>query len=96
MGEGLQARREDAPRPRGAYLPLRNAATAALNLSPMAWWSAASMRWLPPGTLCASREFDIHEVANTQPQASLVTLHVYSPPLRDVNLYRCAETASAS
>lgn len=58
--------------------------------------SAASMRWLPPGTLCASREFDIHEVANTQPEASLVTLHVYSPPLRDVNLYRCAESTPAS
>jgi cysteine dioxygenase len=56
---------------------------------------AASMRWLPPGTICASREFDIHEVANTQ-QADLVTLHVYSPPLADVNLYRAAESTPAS
>ena len=57
---------------------------------------AASMRWLPPGTICASREFDVHEVANTQPQANLVTLHVYSPPLRDVNLYRSADATPAS
>jgi cysteine dioxygenase len=58
--------------------------------------TAASMRWLPPGTICASREFDIHEVANTQPQADLVTLHVYSPPLHDVNLYRAVEEAPLS
>jgi cysteine dioxygenase len=58
--------------------------------------TAASMRWLPPGTICASREFDIHEVANTQPHADLVTLHVYSPPLRDVNLYRASDPAPAS
>ena len=57
---------------------------------------AASMRWLPPGTICASREWDVHEVANTQPQASLVTLHVYSPPLRDVNLYRAADAPPVS
>jgi len=57
---------------------------------------AASMRWLPPGTICASREFDIHEVANTQPQADLVTLHLYSPPLSDVNLYRSADATPVS
>jgi cysteine dioxygenase len=56
----------------------------------------AAMRWLPPGTICASRDFDIHEVANTQAQQDLVTLHVYSPPLRDVNQYRSTETAPAS
>lgn len=58
--------------------------------------TAASMRWLPPGTICASREFDVHEVANTQPQANLVTLHVYSPPLRDVNLYRSTDATALS
>ena len=57
---------------------------------------AASMRWLPPGTICASREFDIHEVANMQPQADLVTLHLYSPPLSDVNLYRSADSTPVS
>jgi cysteine dioxygenase len=57
---------------------------------------AASMRWLPPGTICASREFDVHEVANMQPAADLVTLHLYSPPLRDVNLYRSADSTPIS
>lgn len=58
--------------------------------------TAASMRWLPPGTICASREFDVHEVANTQLKADLVTLHIYSPPLRDVNLYRAADATPIS
>ena len=58
--------------------------------------TAATMRWLPPGTICASRDFDIHEVANSDCRADLVTLHVYSPPLREVNLYRGAETTKAS
>jgi cysteine dioxygenase len=56
----------------------------------------ATMRWLPPGTLCASRDFDVHEVANTDAKADLVTLHVYSPPLRDVNIYRSTEVPQAS
>jgi cysteine dioxygenase len=58
--------------------------------------TAVSMRWLPPGTICASRDFDIHEVANLEPSAELVTLHVYSPPLRDMNLYRSADSNPAS
>jgi cysteine dioxygenase len=56
----------------------------------------ATMRWLPSGTICASRDFDIHEVANTECRADLVTLHVYSPPLRDVNLFRSTDVAKAS
>jgi cysteine dioxygenase len=58
--------------------------------------TAVSMRWLPPGTVCASRDFDIHDVANGQPSADLVTLHVYSPPLRDFNVYRSADASQAS
>lgn len=58
--------------------------------------TAAAMRWLPPGTICASRDFDIHEVANTQPDRDLVTLHVYSPPLREVSLYRAADVTPVS
>jgi cysteine dioxygenase len=58
--------------------------------------TAVSMRWLPADTVCASRDFDIHDVANTQPGSDLVTLHVYSPPLRDFNLYRCADATRAS
>jgi cysteine dioxygenase len=56
----------------------------------------AAMRWLPPATICASRDFDIHQVANTQPDRDLVTLHLYSPPLRDVNLYRAADSTPLS
>jgi len=56
----------------------------------------AAMRWLPPGTICASRDFDIHEVANSQPDHDLVTLHVYSPPLSQVNLYSSADSSQVS
>ncbi|HVR27936.1 MAG TPA: cysteine dioxygenase family protein, partial [Thermoanaerobaculia bacterium] len=58
--------------------------------------TAVSMRWLPQGTICASRDFDVHEVANLEPSADLVTLHLYSPPLRDVNLYRSTEASKVS
>ncbi len=41
-----------------------------------------------PGYICASREDDIHQVANTQTAGrDLVTLHIYSPPLRNFNVY---------
>ncbi len=45
-------------------------------------------RRLPPGYVAASREADIHEVANLQPQQRpLITLHIYSPPLVRMRTY---------
>jgi len=41
-----------------------------------------------PGFICASSEADIHQVANTQPEGcDLITLHIYSPKLRQFNVY---------
>ena len=41
-----------------------------------------------PGYVCASAEADIHQVANMQPAGKdVVTLHCYSPPLRNFNVY---------
>ena len=40
------------------------------------------------GYICASSAADIHQVANTQPAGTdLINLHIYSPRLRDFNLY---------
>lgn len=41
-----------------------------------------------PGYICASTEADIHQVANAQPPGmDLITLHIYSPELRNFNVY---------
>jgi cysteine dioxygenase len=42
-----------------------------------------------PGAIDGRIESDIHQVANLQPTGEdLMTLHVYSPPLRHMNVYR--------
>jgi cysteine dioxygenase len=46
-------------------------------------------RRLQPGSIMISRGVDIHRVANREaPGVELVTLHVYSPPLKGVRNYR--------
>lgn len=48
------------------------------------------------GRVCASEEDDCHQVANTQPAGEdLITLHIYSPPLRQFNVYSL-DTPTAS
>jgi len=48
------------------------------------------------GYVCASAEADIHQVANTRPRGEdLVTLHIYSPRLRNFNIYSL-DTPTAS
>lgn len=43
---------------------------------------------LPPGYICASADADVHQVANAQPEGErLITLHIYSPPLRQFRKY---------
>jgi cysteine dioxygenase len=50
--------------------------------------SATEMR---PGYICAALDADIHEVANFQaPGQDLVTLHIYSPPIKKMNVYEFA------
>ncbi len=46
---------------------------------------------MPPGYVCAAHDEDIHQVANFQPAGSdLVTLHIYSPPIKSMNTYEMA------
>jgi len=41
-----------------------------------------------PGYICAANDADIHQVANMQaPSTDLVTLHIYSPPIKKMNTY---------
>ncbi len=41
-----------------------------------------------PGAIVATQDADIHQVSNLQPAPSdLVTLHLYSPPLKAMNRY---------
>ena len=48
---------------------------------------AASNR-MPEGYVCAAEDEDIHEIANAEPTGrDLVTLHIYSPPLKRMNTY---------
>lgn len=43
---------------------------------------------LEPGYVCAAEDADIHQVANAQgDSAPLITLHIYSPPLRQFHRY---------
>jgi cysteine dioxygenase len=53
---------------------------------------AVSYQPLPTGAVTSSVDSDLHVVANwTRPSCDLVTLHVYSPPLRDMRIYPDAE-----
>lgn len=43
---------------------------------------------MPPGYICAALDADIHQVANFQsPGQDLITLHIYSPPIKKMNTY---------
>jgi cysteine dioxygenase len=43
---------------------------------------------LTPGFICASHDADIHQVLNAQPAGrDVITLHIYSPPLRSFRKY---------
>lgn len=45
-------------------------------------------RILEPGTVCAREDDDIHQVANMQAKGvDLITLHIYSPPIKQMGTY---------
>lgn len=45
-------------------------------------------RILEPGMVCAAEDADIHQVANMQAKGQdLITLHIYSPPIRQMGTY---------
>ena|ERR1044071_9001723 len=49
-----------------------------------------------PGSICAAQDEAIHQVANMQaPGFDLITLHIYSPPIRKMNTYTFATSDGA-
>ena len=50
--------------------------------------AATDARVLEEGGICASVDHDIHEISNLEaPGNDLATLHIYSPPLREMAMY---------
>jgi cysteine dioxygenase len=83
----------------GQRSPIRNHAASTCGLkvlegigtetifdhSPCGQVVALSSRQLSPGYVCASQDTDTHQVSNLRPAGeNLVTLHIYSPPLRSM------------
>lgn len=53
-------------------------------------------REMQPGYICAAADEDIHQVANMQaPGLDLVTLHIYTPPIRTMHTYPFATSEGA-
>lgn len=54
---------------------------------------ASSSRSLHEGEICGSFDSDIHQISNLQTAGKeLVTLHIYSPPLLQMNTYSLTDT----
>ena len=68
---------------------LRGTATETLfGFAPNGLVKALFSRDLMPGEVCGSQDMDMHQISNLQPgDADLVTLHIYSPPLRNMGTY---------
>ncbi|GMV27157.1 MAG: hypothetical protein AMXMBFR58_31880 [Phycisphaerae bacterium] len=50
---------------------------------------------MAPGYVCAAEDEDIHQVANMQPPGTdLITLHIYSPPIKNMTTYEFATRIS--
>ena len=45
-------------------------------------------RKLQEGEVCASIDEDTHEIRNEDTEKKLITLHIYTPPLRKIGMYK--------
>jgi len=60
--------------------------------SPCGQMMAVRSRPLHVGDICASQDSDTHQISNLQPAGqNLVTLHIYSPPLREFHTYSATD-----
>lgn len=51
---------------------------------------------MAPGYVCSAEDADIHQVANMQAAGTdLVTLHIYSPPIKNMHTYEFAAATGA-
>src|SRR5262249_48604890 len=74
---------------------LRGTMTETLfELPPNGHVSPPFSREIPAGSVVGSEDLDIHQVSNLQAGgADLVTLHIYTPPLRRMETYTLTDTA---
>ena len=64
------------------------ATETTFNVSPCGQVVAVSSRDLPAPEATASQDHDTHQISNLQPAGqNLITLHVYSPPLRSMEMF---------
>lgn len=55
---------------------------------------AVGSRDLAEGNVCGTQDDDLHQISNLQPgEADLVTLHVYTPPLKWMGTYSMYDTS---
>lgn len=60
--------------------------------SPCGQMMAVQSRPLNVGDICASQDSDTHQISNLQPAGqNLITLHIYSPPLREFHTYSATD-----
>jgi cysteine dioxygenase len=61
-------------------------------VSPSGCVCPASTIQMAPGYICSADDDDIHQVANMQaPGTDLVTMHIYSPPIKHMNIFRFSQ-----
>jgi cysteine dioxygenase len=52
---------------------------------------------MEPGYVCAAQDEDIHQVANLQAAGQeLITLHIYTPPIKNMHIYELAGPKQAA
>jgi cysteine dioxygenase len=62
--------------------------------SPCGMMMATRSHELKVGDICASQDSDTHQISNLQPAGqNLVTLHIYSPPLKEFHTYSATDGA---
>ena len=69
-----------------AFLILDGVSTETIFVESDNHLKVSKKRRYEPGEVCAANEPDIHQISNFE-DGNLVNLHVYSPPLKDFNIY---------
>tara|TARA_B100001758_G_C18362158_1_gene586397 strand:- start:966 stop:1517 length:552 start_codon:yes stop_codon:yes gene_type:complete len=69
-----------------AFLILEGVSTESIFVTEGDGLELSRVRKYAPGEVCAAGEPDIHRISNEE-GINLVNLHLYTPPLRNINIY---------
>tara|TARA_B100001559_G_C16323278_1_gene539834 strand:+ start:100 stop:642 length:543 start_codon:yes stop_codon:yes gene_type:complete len=69
-----------------AFLILEGISTESIYNSNDGKLEVSRVRKYLPGEVCAADEPDIHKISNEE-QTNLINLHLYTPPLKNINIY---------